>query len=99
MLRKLVLCSRARVRELDIDRRWPVQSPFRIRDNPSSIQVWSPRMAMFHVFAQARRVQLVLDGLSLRVFGTWKTIPFPGWTLIFTGRLSNFRPRIFLIIS
>src|SRR6266566_4948301 len=42
---------------------------------------------------------LMLDSFCLRLFGTWKTIPFPGWIRIFTGRLSNFRPRIFLIIS
>src|SRR5207244_1511947 len=42
---------------------------------------------------------LMLDSFCLRLFGTWKTIPFPGWTLTFIGRLSNFRPRIFLIMS
>src|SRR5438034_233186 len=42
---------------------------------------------------------LMLDSFCLRLFGTWKTIPFPGWIRIFRGRLSNFRPRIFLIIS
>src|SRR6266550_578042 len=50
------LRCRVPVRALDIGRRWPVQSPSRIRDNPRGGQLCSPRTAMFHAFAQAFRV-------------------------------------------
>src|SRR5207244_7502597 len=54
---------------------------------------------MFHAFALGSRSQLALFCFPLRVFGTSNTMPLLGWIRVFTGRLSNLRPRIFLTVS
>src|SRR5438105_9016285 len=54
---------------------------------------------MFHAFAVGSRSQLALFCFPLWVFGTSNTMPLLGWIRVFTGRLSNLGPRIFLTVS
>src|SRR5438477_9615677 len=54
---------------------------------------------MFHAFALGSPSQFALFCFPLWVFGTSNTMPLLGWIRVFTGRLSNLRPRIFLTVS
>src|SRR5256885_10945702 len=54
---------------------------------------------MLQDLALGSRYQLGLFCFRLWVFGTSNTMTLLGWIRVFTGRLSNLRPRIFLPVS